>query len=125
MTRHSDQFPAEDMEEVGRRLMDALHGARDSLNGWSPNDCPTEVVSDLINARDEVTAERDALTVSLLACSKRNGELLDFQKILKREVAAADAIVRIGDADVVVPSRVKAEIVRLRTALNERDGEQP
>lgn len=119
MDRHSDQYPAADMEEVGRRLMDSLHRARDSLKGWSPCDCPTEIVSDLINVRDELTAERDALAVSLLACGKRNGELLDFQKILKREIAAADAIVRIGDTDVVVPSKVKAEIVRLRTALNE------
>lgn len=51
--RHSDQYTAEDMEEVGRALMDTLHRCRDGLRGWAPADCPTEIVGDLINARDE------------------------------------------------------------------------
>lgn len=55
--RSSDQYTAGDMEEVGRRLMDALHDNRDSLKGWHPGDCPTEIVSDLLNARDEALAE--------------------------------------------------------------------
>lgn len=56
MDRHSDQYTAEDMEEVGRRLIDALHANRDCLKGWYPADCPTEIVVDLINARDEALA---------------------------------------------------------------------
>lgn len=58
MGRESDQYSREDMEEIGRRLMDALHSNRDALKGWHPGNCPTEIVSDLINARDEA---RDAL----------------------------------------------------------------
>lgn len=55
--RHSDQYTPEDMEEVGRRLIDTLHDNRNSLKGWFQADCPTEIVCDLINARDEALAE--------------------------------------------------------------------
>lgn len=56
MDRHSDQYTAEDMEEVGRRLIDTLHASRDCLKSWYPADCPTEIVVDLINARDDARA---------------------------------------------------------------------
>lgn len=68
--RYSDQFSAEDMEEVGRRLMDTIQSCGESLRGWAPADCPTEIVVDLINERDEVEA---ALRELLEACEKDCG----------------------------------------------------
>lgn len=70
-TRPSDQYDADDMEEVGRRLMDTLHDNRECLRGWSPNDCPTEIVVDLINARDEAeTVATEARAEAIAECAK-------------------------------------------------------
>lgn len=44
-------------------------------------------------------------------------ELETWLRTLEREVKAADAIVRIGDTDVVVPAKVKTEIERLRATI--------
>lgn len=99
MDRHSDQYSREDMEEVGRRLMDALYSNRDALKGWHPGDCPTEIVSDLINARDEACDLERARCANLadaeygehvkLATYHKGGG--DFEAMDRRNAAAVTA----------------------------------
>jgi hypothetical protein len=47
----------QDMATVGRALLDVT---TKMCPDWAPADCPSEIVSDLVNARDEAFAERDA-----------------------------------------------------------------
>ena len=49
----------DDMAEVGRALMEAIDAH--APEGWSPADCPSEIVGDLRNARDEALAMVAAL----------------------------------------------------------------
>lgn len=54
-TLKSDAAERDDMENIGRALMDTI--AR-NMPGYSWNDCPSEVVVDLINQRDEARASQ-------------------------------------------------------------------
>lgn len=52
----------EDMANVGRALMERIADATKSgaqLAGWSPADCPTEIVTDLLNMLHEATPTAD------------------------------------------------------------------
>ncbi len=53
----------QDMANVGEALMETIK--RNLSPHWSWNDCPSEVVVDLINERDEARAERDAALAAL------------------------------------------------------------
>lgn len=48
-----------DMATVGESLMQAIKAHAD--DGWHPANCPSEIVGDLRNQRDEAVAERDTL----------------------------------------------------------------
>lgn len=50
----------DDMANVGEALMEALGGAsgHEFMKSWRPVDCPTEIVFDLLNAHDEISADR-------------------------------------------------------------------
>lgn len=43
------------MANVGRALMEAIHDNRNHplLKNWHPNNCPSEIVVDLLNAYDD------------------------------------------------------------------------
>ena len=48
-----------DMANVGEELMQAVKAHADA--GWHPSDCPSEIVGDLRNQRDELKAELAAI----------------------------------------------------------------
>ena len=54
------EFTDEDMAAVGRALMRAI--ATHADKGWSPAECPSEIVGDMRNERDAAIAMLDALT---------------------------------------------------------------
>ncbi len=47
-----EEFTDEDMAAVGRATMAAIETHADI--GWHPSDCPSEIVGDLRNQRDEL-----------------------------------------------------------------------
>lgn len=55
----AQEFSDESMAEVGRALMKAVETYADK--GWHPMDCPSEIVGDLHNERDEARAEFAAI----------------------------------------------------------------
>ena len=58
-----DEYTDEDMAAVGRATMAAIKAHANI--GWSPADCPSEIVGDLRNERDELAAEIDRLRSAL------------------------------------------------------------
>ena len=48
----AQEFSDESMADVGRALMEAIETYADK--GWHPMDCPTEIVGDLHNEREEL-----------------------------------------------------------------------
>lgn len=63
MTEATD-FTDEDMAAVGRATMAAIKVHANI--GWAPADCPSEIVGDLRNDRDELAAEIERLRGCLL-----------------------------------------------------------
>lgn len=50
-----EEYTDEDMAAVGRAFMEAIAGARTSdawVRDWSPLQCPSEIIFDLLNRRD-------------------------------------------------------------------------
>jgi hypothetical protein len=79
----------DDMAEVGTALMKAIeYGCKNhpAMDGWHPAQCPSEIVVDLLNQLDEVTAERDAIAALNKSLLAHNGELL-------RELGASTAAI--------------------------------
>lgn len=69
MTGCRDEADLQDMANVGKALMERVadvveHGP---LKGWSPADCPTELVTDLANELVELRIVRDAAVERLQA----------------------------------------------------------
>lgn len=60
----------QDMANVGEALMETIK--RNLSPHWSWNDCPSEVVVDLINERDEARAEAAALRALLRSVVRKN-----------------------------------------------------
>lgn len=80
--QETSAYDADDMENVGRALMETI---AQNLPGYSYNECPSEVVVDLINERDdarrELAAKTDAPTPMLLwcpECGERHIDVGDF-----------------------------------------------
>lgn len=53
-----EEFSDEDMADVGRALMRAVEAQ--AYPGWHPADCPSEIVGDLRNMCDELSAELES-----------------------------------------------------------------
>ena len=53
------EYTEEEMADVGRALIKAIEA--NMGGGWWPMDCPSEIVGDLCNKRDELQAEIDRL----------------------------------------------------------------
>lgn len=57
------EYTDDDMAAVGRATMAAIKA--NANIGWAPADCPSEIVGDLRNERDELAAEIDRLRSAL------------------------------------------------------------
>ncbi|AGH48729.1 hypothetical protein G432_05010 [Sphingomonas sp. MM-1] len=76
------QFDADDMEAVGRSLMETIESNRSHplLKDWAPTDDPAEIVADLLNAYDEKLAPAQPEDVvervarALYACEKERSD---------------------------------------------------
>lgn len=52
-----EEYSDEDMAAVGRAFMEAIEQARRAdpwVKGWSPAQCPSEIIFDLLNRIDDV-----------------------------------------------------------------------
>lgn len=65
--RHPTDYTDEDMAAVGRAFMDAIDQARMAdpwVKDWSPSQCPSEIIFQLINRVDEAQGLAVALSRS-------------------------------------------------------------
>jgi len=94
---------SEDMEAVGRDLMQALSnyttGIKKHLPEWRPMDSPAEIVGDLLNALDEAARMVEQEPVAWMV-EAESGKAINHLTISKIVV---DAIIECGRAKSVTP----------------------
>ena len=69
-----DEYTDEDMAAVGRATMAAIKAHANI--GWAPADCPSEIVGDLRNERDELAAEIEKLRTALIRMDKMHAMMM-------------------------------------------------
>ena len=68
------EYTDEDMAVVGRATMAAVKSHANI--GWSPVDCPSELIGDLRNERDELAAKNEQLRDALARMVRMHGLMM-------------------------------------------------
>ena len=68
------EYTDDDMAAVGRATMAAIKAHANI--GWSPADCPSEIIGDLRNERDEFAAENEQLRSALTRMDRMHAMMM-------------------------------------------------